>query len=335
MRKTAITLVLAFALGSVGWLFLQPRLPEGDQSAATLPQPKDDQMTLDLNLGFPGAPADVAAIATDIMQGKVPDAGALQALGREKLNASWSHPFPQDFPTAGHSLLRQAVVSMNLNAAKALVAAGADPFYNGNELPFQAIKMSTGTQSVWYPDYALGTEFLSFWLTLGGGSNAECPLWLGGPILYSVPSDNLEAVLFLIKAGADPWFNPTPPDDPNYFYDNFYMNLANASRNSTELAFRIAEQDLYRRADPEKAAALIAAYEAVAEQYKTASGPEDLRDVWGLQMALKEILPQLEVSPTGAIAEMMAVDVPPDIGGFFLAKGELRSPFLRRSAVKR
>lgn len=283
-------------------------------------------MENELATGFPDAPADVLNIARLIIEGQVPPTSDLGALGLDTLNRSWSNPFAKDFPEAGHSLLRQAVVSRNLEAAKTLILAGADPNYNGNEMPFDAVRMSADTPMVWFPDYKLGTEFLKLWLQSGGKVDATCPLWSGGPILYSVSPDNLEAMLFLLKSGADPWFNPTPPDDPTYFYDNFFQMHANATLISSELAFRLAKEGHYRNADPDKAAILIANYEDLAEQYKDASGPEDLRAVWGMQMALAEILPQVNATPSGAIAAVLAIDVPDDIGGFFLAAGEIRSP---------
>ena len=265
-------------------------------------------------------------IARLIMMGQVPPTSALTALGAEKLNHGWSSPFPKDYPSARHGLLRQAVISRNFEAAKALMLAGADQFYNDNEMPFDAVRMSVEETMIWFPDYALGTEFLKLWLNSGGDINATCPMWSGGPILHSVAPDNLEGFLFLLKSGADPWFNPSPADDPTYFYDNFFQLQANATWFSNELAFRIAKEGLYRGGSPDKIAALIAEYEAVAEQYKDATGPEDLRSVWSLQMALNEILPQVNVTPSGAIAELLAIDVPDDIGGFFLAEGEIRSP---------
>ena len=325
-KPVIVVALLALGLAALGWAVMRPGAAPLEQPDTAAPALKDDQMTADLATAFPGAPADVTAIAGQIMQGDVPQESALMALGREQLNRSWSQPFAKTYPDAGHTLLRQAVVSMNLVAAAALIKSGADPFYNSNEMPFQAVRMSTNVERVWYPDYALGTAFVMLWLQSDGDPNAICPLWSGGPILYSLPPDNLEASIALIKAGADPWFNPSPPDDQTYFYDNFFELQANATVMSNELAFRLAREGLYRGADRDKAAALIATYQAVAEEYKTATGPEDLRSVWGMQRALAEILPQLDIGLDGAIAQMMAIDIPPDIGGFFLAEGEIRSP---------
>ena len=332
-RAVLVVLGLCAALG-FGAFPLQENpaaapLADASLTAAELSdieQQRTARMDEDLAKGFPDAPADVLAVARTIIDGKVPSPEALAALGQEKLNHSWSQSSPKNFPTAGHSLLRQTVVSGNLEAAKVLITAGADLFYNGNEMPFQAIRMSTGQDRVWFPDYALGNAFLTVWLNNGGDANATCPLWSGGPILQSMQPDNLESTLTLIKAGADPWFNPSPPDDPTYFYDNFFELQANANAMSNEFAFRIAKEGLYRGADETKAAALVAQYEEVAEQYKDATGPENLRSVWAMQMALKEILPQLGVTPSGALAEMMKITVPSDIGGFFLAENELHSP---------
>ncbi|MCV2447169.1 hypothetical protein [Paracoccus sp. DMF] len=45
-----------------------------------------------------------------------------------------------------------------------------------------------------------------------------------------------------------------------------------------------------------------------------------------MQQALPLILEQTGAQPTPMISDLLAMQIPPDVGGFFLAPGEIRSP---------
>lgn len=287
-------------------------------------------MAEELDAHFPEAPTPVRAIAATIIAGEIPSARDVEALDKDSLNGSWYRPHAALFPMHGHTLLRQAVVSRNIEAARVLMAAGANPFYNDNEMPFQAVNIETSTQRVAFSDYQLGTAFLTLWLDHDGDPNATHRGASLGPLLTSTPINNLESILLLLERGADPWLKTpvysTGTDNIIFYTDPFHLSNANAAPISSEVAFRVAMAGHYANSPAEGIDELIRLYDRTAAQYVGASGPENLHLIWGMQMALHPIFNQIDRTPEGAIAQLLDMQIPDDIGGFFLAPNEIRSP---------
>ncbi len=282
-----------------------------------------------VSTNFPDAPETVTEVANAIIDGAVPTPEQLAALG-DDLDRSWSMPFPSDAPLFGHTLLRQAVLSRNFDAAQALVAAGANPRFNDDEIAFLAVTYHTDGWRVWFPDYRPGMAFLNLWLSSGGDPKARNIYYSSvGDILSSTPSNNLEALLALLAAGADPWAQYKPHDaapDDDFVYASFFESLANANLQSAEVAFRIAQEGHFAGGPEKVVDEIVASYERVAAQYEDASGPRDQANAWGLKMAMAPIFEQMGRTPGDAVAAVLALDLPEDAGGFFLAEGEIRSP---------
>jgi hypothetical protein len=278
---------------------------------------------------FAGAPDSVADIARIIGQGGVPDPAQLSSLSPETLNASWVNPLPTIDPTARHPLLRHAVEGRNLAAAAALIAAGADPNYNGSEMPFAAVRMKTETVWYWFPDYTVGNALLALWLKAGGNPDTVSPAFANDLLLVQTPVDNLEGALFLLAAGANPWQRAlvhTTEGGTAIFGQSFHERNATANTLSMEVAFRVGRLGHFQGGTADDVAKLVALYEGVAQQYAGSTGPENLAVIWALQRVLTEVVAQTGQQPSGAIAAVLQTEVPPGIGGFFLAPGEIRSP---------
>lgn len=288
------------------------------------------QMTEELARNFPDAPETVLDVARIIMAGEVPSAEMLAALGVETLNQSWSQPMPDVMPMAGHNLLRQATHSRNVAAAAALIAAGADIHYNENEMPFAALDMEEPGDLVWFPDYSRGNALLSLWLSAGGEVNAASnPAYGSRSLLQTAPIANLEGIILLLQAGADPWQAPAEginSDGSVYYGESFAEFNANANPQVLEVTFRVARLGFYRNGTVEQNKRLLELYDQTASQYVGSTGPENLHIIWLLQRLLPLVLEQTGQTPTPAIASVLATRVPDGIGGFFLAPDEIRSP---------
>lgn len=337
-RRILGVIALAF-IGLAGWWMLvsdrKDLIPSPDNTPTVIePSEIDTQrnafMAEELAKGFPDAPANVREVARIIIERGVPSAEMLATLGTEQLNQSWSQPMPDIMPSAGHTLLRQAVQSRNVEAAAALIKAGADISYNENEMPFAALQMEEPGELVWFGDYSRGCALLSLWLAAGGEVNAAAnPAYNYTSLLQSAPIVNLEGILILLQAGADLWRAAAEginSDGSVYYGESFAEFNANANPLVLEVTFRIARLGFYRNGTPEQTERLIALYDRMAKQYVGSTGPENLHLIWLMQRLLPLVLDQTGQKPTPAIAAILATPVPDDVGGFFLAADEIRSP---------
>lgn len=277
---------------------------------------------------FDKAPLEVQNLAAIIARGAAPEPADLAALPDDALNASWGQPEPKNKPIFGHTLLREAVVQRNIEASRALIAAGADIGFNGGELPFLAGRMDNKDQRrLWFPDYSDGLPFLQLWLDNDGSPNAQSP-WDGTPLLSHLPGNNLEAVLFLIENGADPWATQvTSIGSTGYVFRSrpYFEGLANANSIAQEVSFRIANLGHYKNGPPDVIDRIVERYERTAEQFNDTSGPDGLHVVWMMQRTLPLIYEQLGRTPGQEVAKLLAIEVPEGIGGFWLGPDEIRS----------
>jgi hypothetical protein len=345
MRKPITLLVLAVAL--VGVIYFAARtaldiLDFGKMVEVLRPFEVDPDTTQttqndveptvqnDPSVRFIDAPEAVQQIAMQIAMGDIPDTDLLASLTPEQLDASYSQPFSKIRPVFGHTLLREAVVQLNPDAAAALIAAGARSDYNDNEMPYQAVLLKSSLDRVWFPDYEKGNALLQLWLDNGGSPN-QLNAFYGtlGPLLNNVPSDNLEALVILLKAGADPWASIVTNVSTSGWESKsrpFMLVQANASPNASEIMFRLGKEGVLTKGTPAQMEEMDALYQRATEQYLGSTGPANLITVWGLQMAINEVYGALDLPLAGDIATLMDMQVPANIGGFFLAPGEIRSP---------
>lgn len=285
----------------------------------------------EVTIRFPNAPGPVQAVAATIMAGQVPTPEMLGAVMPEDLGRSWSPAYP-DMPEMGHTLLRQAIVSRNVPAAEALIAAGADPFFNAHEMAFLALATPEDRPDgwrYWFADHSTGNAFLSQWIVAGGDVNTSGHAAVSTGPLLTQTAGNLEAILMLLEAGADPWrrdLKRVTSSGTRIYSRSFFLDHANASEISGEIAFRVALLGHYRNGPPEMVDELIFLYDRTAAQYLGTTGPENLHVIWCIQKVLPLILEQTGREPTPAIAALLATPIPEGIGGFWLAPGEIRSP---------
>nr|WP_272211425.1 hypothetical protein [Marinicella sp. W31]MDC2877311.1 hypothetical protein [Marinicella sp. W31] len=340
-------------LASFGWfLRAPPQEPEPQQPPMTVEesmkqaeaeQAQKDQEAFvqqwrERNLrraqtSFTDAPMDIKALLTAIVMGRTPSDADLAKFSKEEINKTYPLTEGEWGIDKGYTdnLLREALLLRNFEAAQALVKHGADVRYNEDEFAFKAMKTKTafGMEDnagiVPFPDYAFGNQFLTLYLENGGDPNAYEYDINNCLLNYADGNHNLQAVLILLAHHADPWFQ-VPDEGSEYRYDSFFVTIANAYDVDLEIAFRVARKGYYDNAPPDKLDGLIAQYQGIAKQYVGSSGPSDLESTWGLQEVLNLILKGNNRAPTRFIAELLAMDVPDDIGGFYLAPGQLWSP---------
>ena len=284
-----------------------------------------EQIKVNVAARFGDAPEGVAAIAETIMLGQELDPTIVAALSPEELNASYSLPFPEKQPLYGHTLLREAVVSGNVAAAGALVAAGANPAFNDNEMPHIAVKRVEGNRNLAFGDYATGNALVQVWLDAGGDPNVHNAFYGGvGPLLVTAPMNNLEGLMLLLKAGADPWGRVSLSATHKSF--TFMSDFSNANLIANEVMFRLANDGLIGPGPAEEVATLIEDYERVSGNYVGSTGPANLATMWRMQKAIGALYPVLDATPAGDTAVLMSTEIPADVAGFWLAEGETRSP---------
>ncbi|WP_180899127.1 hypothetical protein [Martelella soudanensis] len=283
---------------------------------------------------FADAPMDLKALLTGIVMGRTPSDADLAKFSKEEINKTYPLTEGEFGIDQGYTdnLLREALLSRNFPAAEALARHGADVTYNDNELAFDAITTLTGfgiyrpdTAATPFLDYAFGNQFLTLYLENGGDPNAYVKEGLNSLLTYADGHNNLQAILLLLAHHADPWFQ-VPAEGADYRYDSFFITIATAYDIQLEIAFRVAKAGHYDNAPVDKLDRLIEQYQSIAKQYVGSTGPSDLASTWGLQKVLPLILKGNNREPTGFISELLAMDVPDDIGGFFLAPGQLWSP---------
>ncbi|MEO1347027.1 MAG: hypothetical protein AAFV74_23040 [Pseudomonadota bacterium] len=284
----------------------------------------------DLMIRFPDAPKPVLDLAATILSGEAPSLEAIQTLTPELLNRTYVTPSVGNLPWMQHSLLREAVQQANAPAARALITAGADPFFNRGEMPFLAARTASGGRDRVFPDYSDANAMIEMWFEAGGDPNATWEGAGGSLLLLELSQANLEGVLLVLERGADPWrrvpIGRAFGDTPRMTSMPFLLRTANANPFSSEIAFRVALAGYYRGGSVDDLSELDALYEMAAEQYLGSTGDENLHLVWQMQKAITEIYRSLERDVPDRVAALLAMQIPADVGGFWLAPGEVRSP---------
>lgn len=283
---------------------------------------------------FPGASPRIQRIASAISDGTVPLAAyrdALNALTPGEIAASYETPHPE-YPEYRHTLLREAVMAGNTGVAAILVERGADVTYNDHEMAFQAVTRVPDSQgwSLQFPDLEVAGKLLQLWADRVSDVDVAHPLYSQGTLLMNTPVYNLEAVLILLEAGADPW-SPFPITAPDggllYELDPFFVSILGKSQVMSEVAFRAARAGYFDSPPDGGAARIRTALDSAARGFDRPSTDRDHAQVWAFQRAAEEIVTALDITPGPALKELLDRRVPSEIGGFYLAPGEIRSPY--------
>lgn len=313
------------------------RLAPRDEGISILDQQTQSAETIRaaVTARFTDAPAEIVDLAAKIANPRIAldtYANDIRALSAEVVNASYGTPVVETDYT--HTLLREAVLSGNTTAAALLIDRGADTSYNDNEMPFQAVRLADKSRDyqVWFPDYRSGAKFLTMWLADAETVQITHPLHGGGigTLLMHTPIDNLEGIMMLLKAGADPWsLTEVRAPDGGFLYaiPGFFETLARPDPISAEVTFRLAREGFYDNPPEESALRIAAQYRAIARQLSNASSPEDLALAWTMQRAIAEVYKAFgQRGYDSDINNLMRLRIDRMIGGFFLAPGEIRSP---------
>lgn len=255
------------------------------------------------------------------------------ALSSEDINKSWGQTHPDSNPDFAHTLLREAVISGNTGAAALLLDRGASVEYNQNEMPFQASSLVFDKReyNLWFPDYRTGSKFLRMWLDRGGDPNVTHPLYGNGigRLLNHVPIYNLESTLALLDAGADPW-SPfeVRAEDGAFLYEqpSYFKTLATANKIQAEVSFRIALEGHYKNGPKEEVEDLVRTYERLAAAYVDAKTKVELETAWTLKRSMGMIYEEMNQTPGPKTQNLINRRIQDNIGGFFLAPDEIRSP---------
>lgn len=276
---------------------------------------------------FENAPEPVRRLALSIaaQDGDLKD--AIAQLDPETLSASYAQISPKKRPEFGHTLLREAMLAGNVDAARLLIEQGADISFNDNEFPFHVVATPDGARDVWFPDYRRGNAMLRLWIEAGGDPQTT-HVGRSWPLLMETPQNNLEAILILLEAGADPWYRPPLAPGSDMTFNSFFEMLISANKQSLEVAFRVAKEGHFAGADPDARDRVLARINEIAEFVGEGSGPEATSRQWALSMFASEALAQMNAETTDALRSLDAPSMSSASAevGFFLAPGELYSP---------
>jgi len=315
-----------------------PRAEQGDERSTTsdLYAGEIARTREEIAKRFPDASQEIRDIALGIASNRISLSeyrGALMALSAEEINAGYGSPFPDAAPAYAHTLLRETVISGNTAVAAILLEKGADSTYNDNEMAFQAATLGPrpGTGGLAFPDYSVGGKLLKLWISHTPDADIDLthPLYSTGTLLMNTPTTNLEAVLALLKAGADPWSGyPITTDDGDYLYelDPFFLRLATTDRLSSEVAFRLAVAGHYESGPLERKEQLLISYIRLARDSMEADTPRDYAEMWALQRAMEMILYRFDVNASGDVRAFIRTRIPEGYGGFYMSQQDIRSP---------
>ncbi|MEC7761488.1 MAG: hypothetical protein VX874_06200 [Pseudomonadota bacterium] len=286
------------------------------------------------------ASEDVRTVARSIAEGDMPDPDLVSRLDPAVLSVGLHVPaldWSLDGRTVQYraSLLLQSVVSVNVEAARLLIEAGANPNDDHGRTLFLALSQkSRGTpQFMVFPDFEDTLPFVEMFLAAGADPNQpRAGFRAESPLAFAIKHKNLGAIEMLVNAGADPWVALAEPD--GYVPRTPVSTLAVGSREPTaaEMLFRMARQDGFAPKDEADLFALQKDIGAVVTHVAEGSGPTARAEAWRLDIILALLGERLaKYDPEApAWAEALRETLPrPDLdedAGWFLAPNERHSP---------
>ncbi|MEL7092183.1 MAG: hypothetical protein AAFN94_10665 [Pseudomonadota bacterium] len=288
-----------------------------------------------------GAPDAVRALAREIAEGGTPDAEQLQALGPDALSRGYPAP-ALDFTRNGTAvpyqatLLIEAATAYNLAATQALLAAGADPKANHNEVAFVAATLRTrgAPDFMLFPDHDETLPFLRAYLEAGADPNALRHGFLGEtPLTRADLERNLGATLLMLEFGANPWQQLPFPDlhqNDGYMAKSILEDRATSgfNRASLEVLFRWARSGHLRPGPEAQVAAVYDIFAEKVDRLDGATGPDARHSAWRLHQILQWVGTAMDLQDAYAAlqAKLPAFDYETD-GGWYLAEDEVHSKY--------
>lgn len=291
---------------------------------------------------FPQAAPEVQAVAQAIVAGGPIPLAALDELTIEQINGGYSAALAPKWDYQ-HTLLREAFVSRNAQAALQLLEAGADLSVNQNELPYLAVKWQPGSDLA-FPDFSATNQLLSIWLRQGGDPNAYNPAHGSlGPILNVVPENNLEGIVILLQAGADPWARimvQSTGSGPDFQAEAFVETLSAGYSRTAEVLFRVSRMGLITAGPELVMADVMSRYERTAGMLLERSGPAGMGDQWRFVMAVGAFVQSTGAIPGPKVHTLLQRDPSQmaeraqELAGFWLAQDQLSSPDIESQKIR-
>lgn len=309
-----------------------PTIARTSEDAARDFEPMTDEGWQEFEQRWTKAPEQIRALARQIAEGAAPDPAVLEEIGAEALSRGYPVPalnFTRDGTPVPwlSTLLQEAVWAYNLEATRALLAAGADPNVNNGEVLFIAIEQKTrGAPNFGlFPDYDETLPFLRAYLEAGANPNVqrygfrdETPL--------SWAHKNLAAILLLLEFGADPWVRYNGPS--GRLSNSMINNLAfgAAANDASEILFRMARSGNLPKGPEEQEDEVFSLLSSVVDDFASGTGPRSRHKAWRLDQLLQVLGPVLDrKDEADAIRNRLtAFDYQTD-GGWYLAEDEIHS----------
>ncbi|MFC3569143.1 ankyrin repeat domain-containing protein [Paracoccus simplex] len=282
------------------------------------------------------APEEIRAIATEISNGAVPDDQALAALGTEALSRGYHAP-ALDFTRDGQpvqylaTLLQEAVMAYNLEAAQALLAQGVDPNVNHAEALFMAIERRTPSERdfMLFPDFDASLPIVQAMLDAGADPDTQQYGFRHvTPLSLAEGHRNLGAMIALINAGADPWLRPNFPGGGNT--DSLLESLAFGAGNhaTAETLFRVLRGVKLPSGSPDQIDQFLHQLDSVVETFAMGSGPDSRHTAWRLDQVLILAGKALDrTTETDRIRARLSEFSYQADGGWYLAEDEIHSRY--------
>ena len=310
-----------------------PEVPVAEPGEVSEPMSEEERKAFETRWAH--APETIRELARLIAEGGVPEAARLEAIGPAALSRGYPAPeldfVRNDQPiTYLSTLLQEAVLAYNLEATRALLAAGADPDVYNSEVLFLAIKQKTrgAPHIMLFHDFDEMLPFLRLYLEAGANPNArryglpKTPLWLARS------NKNLGAILMLLEFGADPWLKLEVR--PTIYKRSVLASLAGGSLNKAtgEILFRIARSNHLPQGSDADEQKVLKELEGAVEMVEGGTGPQARHDAWRLDQLFYVLGYALERRDEfDALRKRLpAFDYQAD-GGWYLAEDEIHSRY--------
>jgi len=283
------------------------------------------------------APDAIRSLARVIAEGNIPDPDVLADLGPDAISAAYSAP-TLDFTRDGRAvpyratLLQEAVMAFNTEAARTLLSRGADPTVNNGEAVFTAIERRTpGAPSfMLFPDHEASLPILRALLEAGADPDVQRHGFrTQTPLTLAEGNSNLGALLILLENGADPWLRIPYPEGGGS-RRSLMESLVSAAGNAAaaETLFRILRISAFPPPPSEQRQLVLERMAAVVDRFASGSGPQARHKAWRLYQVLSHLGRTLDATEEveRIRATLTSFDDHAD-GGWYLAEDETHSRY--------
>ena len=317
MNRLVSLVALVAVLAGAFWLSRPDQITaEEDPMAQTTP-PSDETIRADADAAYADGPQSLRDLSFSIQKGETPDPLLLENIGPAALNQIYQSP-----ATGQRHLLTDAVMTRNLGAMQALIAAGADPNIFDSFIGFHLVTSIVEVRMVPFNDYSANTPFLQAYIDGGGDIEAPEPNGTASLLGVAIGSNNLEGSLQLLDAGADLWRGAVV-DGHEYNAPIKNLSTSVVEPVAAEMMFRIVVAGHFSDAAPGQVGPIADNVSSLLADTIDDPGPRGKAQSWRMQQILTAIFDNSSVSPSGQAQKLLETRIPDVDGGWFMGPNQL------------